>query len=29
MPVGCLIGGGNWCLALFLGPEIRGKEIQL
>jgi hypothetical protein len=25
--VGCIIGGGSWCLALFLGPETRGKEM--
>jgi MFS transporter, SHS family, lactate transporter len=22
-----LIGGGSWCLALFLGPETKGKEM--
>jgi MFS transporter, SHS family, lactate transporter len=27
MLVGCIIGGGSWCLALFLGPETRGKEM--
>jgi hypothetical protein len=27
MLVGCLIGGGSWCLALFFGPETRGKEM--
>jgi SHS family lactate transporter-like MFS transporter len=27
MLVGCLIGGGSWCLALFFGPETKGKEM--
>ena len=27
MLVGCVIGGGSWCLALFLGPETKGKEM--
>jgi len=22
-----LIGGGSWCLALYLGPETKGKEM--
>jgi SHS family lactate transporter-like MFS transporter len=27
MLIGCLIGGGSWCLALYLGPETKGKEM--
>jgi SHS family lactate transporter-like MFS transporter len=27
MLIGCVIGGGSWCLALFLGPETKGKEM--
>ncbi len=27
MLVGCVIGGTSWCLALFLGPETKGKEM--
>ena len=27
MLIGCLIGGGSWCLALFFGPETKGKEM--
>jgi SHS family lactate transporter-like MFS transporter len=27
MLVGRVIGGASWCLALFLGPETRGKEM--
>jgi hypothetical protein len=27
MLVGCVIGSVSWCLALFLGPETKGKEI--
>jgi hypothetical protein len=27
MLVGCVIGGASWCLALFLGPETKGKEM--
>ena len=27
MLIGCLIGGGGWCLALFLGPETKGREM--
>ena len=27
MLIGCLIGGASWCLALFLGPETKGKEM--
>jgi hypothetical protein len=26
MLIGCLIGGG-WCLALYLGPETKGKDM--
>jgi len=28
MLVGCVIGGVSWCLALFLGPETKGKEMM-
>src|SRR5215467_2321279 len=27
MLIGCLIGGSSWCLALYLGPETKGKEM--
>jgi hypothetical protein len=27
MLIGYLIGGGSWCLALYLGPETKGKEM--
>jgi SHS family lactate transporter-like MFS transporter len=27
MLVGCVLGGASWCLALFLGPETKGKEM--
>jgi MFS transporter, SHS family, lactate transporter len=27
MLVGLVIGAGSWCIALFLGPETRGKEM--
>ena len=27
MLVGCVIGGASWCLALYFGPETRGKEM--
>ena len=27
MLVGCVIGAASWCLALYLGPETRGKEM--
>ena len=27
MLVGLITGAGSWCLALFLGPETRGKEM--
>ena len=27
MLVGCVIGGASWCLALFFGPETKGKEM--
>jgi len=27
MLIGCVIGGVNWCLALFFGPETKGKEM--
>jgi hypothetical protein len=27
MLIGCLTGGGSWCLALYLGPETKGKEM--
>jgi len=27
MLVGCVIGSVSWCLALFLGPETKGKDI--
>jgi len=27
MLIGCLIGGGSWCLALYFGPETKGKEM--
>jgi NAD(P)-dependent dehydrogenase (short-subunit alcohol dehydrogenase family) len=26
MLIGCLIGGGSWCLALYLGPETKGRK---
>ena len=29
MLVGCVIGVTSWCLALFLGPETKGKEMVL
>jgi len=28
MLVGCVIGSVSWCLALYLGPETRGKEMS-
>jgi SHS family lactate transporter-like MFS transporter len=28
MLIGCVIGGVSWCLALYLGPETRGKEMS-
>jgi SHS family lactate transporter-like MFS transporter len=28
MLVGCVIGAVSWCLALYLGPETRGKEMS-
>jgi hypothetical protein len=27
MLIGCVIGAVNWCLALFFGPETKGKEM--
>jgi hypothetical protein len=27
MLVGCVIGSVGWCLALFLGPERKGKDM--
>ena len=27
MLVGCIIGAASWCLALFFGPETKGKEM--
>jgi MFS transporter, SHS family, lactate transporter len=27
MLIGCVIGAASWCLALFLGPETKGKEM--
>jgi SHS family lactate transporter-like MFS transporter len=27
MLVGCVIGGASWCLALYFGPETKGKEM--
>jgi SHS family lactate transporter-like MFS transporter len=27
MLVGCVIGAASWCLALFLGPETKGKDM--
>jgi hypothetical protein len=27
MLVDCLIGSPSWCLALFLGPETKSKDI--
>jgi MFS transporter, SHS family, lactate transporter len=27
MLIGCVIGGTSWCIALFLGPETKGKEM--
>jgi MFS transporter, SHS family, lactate transporter len=27
MLIGCLIGGLSWCIALYLGPETKGKEM--
>jgi MFS transporter, SHS family, lactate transporter len=27
MLIGCVIGGASWCIALFLGPETKGKEM--
>jgi len=28
MLIGCVIGSVSWCLALYLGPETRGKEMS-
>jgi SHS family lactate transporter-like MFS transporter len=27
MLIGCVIGAASWCIALYLGPETRGKEM--
>jgi len=27
MLVGCVIGAASWCLALYFGPETRGKDM--
>ena len=27
MLIGCVIGGASWCLALYLGPETKGKDM--
>jgi MFS transporter, SHS family, lactate transporter len=27
MLIGCVIGSVSWCLALFLGPETKGKDM--
>jgi MFS transporter, SHS family, lactate transporter len=27
MLIGCVIGGASWCIALYLGPETKGKEM--
>jgi len=28
MLVGCVVGGASWCIALYFGPETRGKEMS-